>query len=366
MDRQKQIVRVSYLGIAANLVLVAFKAGVGLVTGSIAVILDAVNNLSDALSSVITIVGTKLASRPPDKKHPYGYGRIENLTSVVIAVIVLLAGLTSFRESVDNILHPESADYSVVSLIIIAAAVLVKFFLGRYVKGAGERLSSESLVASGSDALFDSIISLSTLAAAAVSLIWHISIEGWLGAVISIVILKAGLEILMESLNGIIGARVDSDLSRELKEAVSSYDGVLGAYDLSLHRYGPEKIIGSVHIEVDDTMTAREIHALTRRIAADVYRDHGIILTVGIYASNTQGEAETELRRFVEETVAAYPQVLELHGFYVDPESGRVSFDLIIDFAADAKAVCGQIREKLADRYPDRVFDIVLDSDVSD
>ena len=366
MDRQKQIVRVSFLGIAANLVLVAFKAGVGLVTGSIAVILDAVNNLSDALSSVITIVGTKLASRPPDKKHPYGYGRIENLTSVVIAVIVLLAGVTSFRESVVKILHPESADYSAVSLIIIAAAVLVKFFLGRYVKHAGEQLSSDSLIASGSDALFDSIISLSTLAAAAVSLIWHISIEGWLGAVISVVILKAGLEILLDSLSSIIGARIDSDLSRSLKETIASYDGVLGAYDLSLHRYGPEKIIGSVHIEVDDTMTARELHALTRRITADVYKDYGVILTVGIYASNTQGQEETELRRFVEDTAAAYPQILELHGFYADPESGHVSFDLIIDFTADAREICGEIREKLAARYPDRIFDIVLDSDISD
>ncbi len=366
MERQKQIVRVSVLGIAANLVLVAFKAVVGLVTGSIAVILDAVNNLSDALSSVLTIVGTKLASRAPDKKHPYGYGRIENVTSVAIAVIVLLAGITSLRESFSKILHPESADYSVVSLVIIAAAVLVKFFLGRYVKRAGEKYNSDSLVASGSDALFDSVISLSTLAAAAVSLLWHVSIEGYLGVVISAVIVKAGVEILLDSLNAIIGYRVDSELSRSLKDAVAAYAEVRGAYDLSLHRYGPEKIIGSVHIEVDDSMSARELHALTRRISTDIMEQYGVLLTIGIYASNIGGEEEKRIRADVEAAVAEHPEVLELHGFYVDPETGRVSFDLIVDFSADARATCAAIREKLSALYPDRSFDIVLDSDVSD
>lgn len=366
MDRQKQIVRVSVLGIAANLVLVAFKAVVGLVTGSIAVILDAVNNLSDALSSVITIVGTKLASRAPDKKHPYGYGRIENVTSVVIAVIVLLAGITSLRESFSKILHPESAEYTAVSLIIIGAAVLVKFFLGRYVKSAGEKYNSDSLAASGSDALFDAVISLSTFVAAVISLVWHVSIEGYLGVVISAVIVKAGIEILIDSLNAIIGYRIDSELSRELKDAVAAYDEVLGAYDLSLHRYGPEKIIGSVHIEVDDAMTARRIHALTRRITADILQRYGVLLTVGIYASNTQGDEEQKLRADVEAIAAEHPEILQLHGFYVDPDTERVSFDIIVDFSADAQAVCGAIHEKLAVLYPDRSFDIVLDSDVSD
>lgn len=366
MDRSKQIVRISLLGIAANLVLVAFKAGVGLVTGSIAVLLDAVNNLSDALSSVITIIGTKLASRRPDKKHPYGHGRIENVTSVVIAVIVLLAGLTSFRESLDKILHPQAAEYTSVSLIILAAAVLVKFFLGRYVKRSGEKLNSDSLIASGSDALFDAVISLSTLAAAVVSLLWHVSVEGYLGAVISVVILKAGLEILLDSLNSIIGLRIDSDLSRRLKDAINAHPEVQGTYDLSLHHYGPEKIIGSAHIQVDDNMTARELHALTRRIAGEVYLTFGIILTLGIYASNTGDGEELVLRRAVEEEAARHPEILQVHGFYTDPGSHRASFDLVVDFSADAAAICAQVREALLARYPDFTFDIVLDDDVSD
>ena len=366
MERSRQIIRVSVVGILANLVLVAFKAFVGFVSGSIAVILDAVNNLSDVLSSVITILGTKLAGKAPDKKHPYGHGRIENISSMTIAVIVLLAGLASFRESVDKILHPEAADYSVVSLIIIAAAVVVKLLLGRYVKAQGEKLKSESLVASGADALFDAVISLSTLAAAAVSLIWGLSVEGFLGVVISVVILKAGVEILLESLSGLIGQRVDSAFTDELKAAVCAFPEVLGAYDLILHQYGPETTIGSVHIEVDDNMTARELHHLTRRISEAVYRDFGVVLTVGIYASNTSDQGSAEMKAAIEAIVSEFPEILQVHGFYLEQQEKRATFDLIVDFGCDAEDVRRRVLEQAEQVYPGYRFDVVLDSDFSE
>ena len=366
MDRSKQIVRVSIVGILANLVLVAFKAAVGLITGSIAVTLDALNNLSDALSSVITILGTRLANRPPDKKHPYGYGRIEHISSVTIAVIVLLAGVTSFRESLLKIIHPEAANYSVASLVIIGVAVLVKVFLGRYVKKRGEALSSESLVASGTDALFDAIISFSTLVAAAVSLIWGLSIEGFLGVVISVIILKAGLEILLESLSSIIGARVDRDLSVLLKRTIAAYDGVNGAYDLTLHRYGPEKTIGSVHVEVPDSMTARDIHRLSHRIMEDIYRDFGIVLTVGIYAANTENAFAAEMRRKASEIAVSHKGVLQLHGFYLEERDNRVSFDLVVAFGSDTERIFREVCEELTEIYPDYTFQINADVDYSD
>ncbi len=366
MERSKQIIRVSLVGIAANLILAAFKAAVGLLAGSIAVILDAVNNLSDALSSVITILGTKLANRPPDRKHPYGHGRIEHLTAVIIAVIILLAGLTSFRESVDKILHPSAASYTAISLVIIAAAVAVKFFLGRYVKAKGTEYHSESLVASGTDASFDAVISLSTLAAAAVSMLWKINLEGWLGAVISIFILKAGIEILQDSFNDLIGVRVDGELTRALRDQICSHPEVHGAYDLILHRYGPEKTIGSVHVEVDDTLTAREIHALTRKISEEVFSSFGIVLTVGVYAANTQSPEIAALRQDVDAVLANYPQVQQIHGFYVEPTQKRVTFDLVFSFGADVPRLYEEIRAALAQRRPEYTFDVVIDSDFSD
>ena len=169
MSRQDIIVKTSIIGIIVNIILVIFKAFVGLATNSIAITLDAVNNLTDALSSIITIIGAKLAGKAPDKEHPYGYGRIEYFSSVIIAAIVLWAGITAFMESWPKIFTPDVTNYTTVSLIIVAVAVVVKFVLGRYVKGVGEKINSQALVASGSDAFFDSILSLSTLVAAIIS-----------------------------------------------------------------------------------------------------------------------------------------------------------------------------------------------------
>ena len=163
MTREKKIVRTSIVGIITNVLLAAFKAVIGLLTHSIAIVLDAVNNISDAGSSLITIIGTKLAAKEPDKKHPFGYGRIEYLSSMIISVIVLYAGVTSFVESIKHIIHPQTPDYSIISLIIVGVAVVVKIVLGRYVKGVGVKVNSDSLVNSGEDATLDSVISASSL-----------------------------------------------------------------------------------------------------------------------------------------------------------------------------------------------------------
>ena len=367
MERNRRIIQISAIGILVNLALVGFKAFVGIVTGSVAVLMDAVNNLSDALSSAVTVVGAKLAGKAPDKKHPYGYGQIEYISSVTVAVIILLTGFTSFRSSFDKILHPETAHYTTASLIIIGVAVFVKFGLGKYVKKQGEAFRSESLIASGTDAVFDSVISLSTLIAAGVSLLFSVSIEGWLGAVISVLIVKAGVEILLESLNGIIGARVGSSLATELKQHICQYPQVDGAYDLILHRYGPERIIGSVHIEVADDLTARDIHSLSYRIREDVYINYGIILTIGIYASNTAGGLYTQMKSKLSELIQGYPEILQMHGFYADAEKKAVSFDLIIDFKSERKQqIRDEILKDMSEFYPEYKFNAVLDSDFSE
>lgn len=366
MNRNQVIIKTSIIGIIVNLILVIFKMTIGFLANSIAVILDGVNNLGDALSSIITIIGTKLAGKAPDKKHPYGYGRIEYLTSVLIAVIVLMAGITSVRESVDKIIHPQETSYSVVSLVIIAVAVVVKFVCGRYVKSVGQRINAGSLIASGSDAFFDSILSLSTLVGAIISLVWGIGLEGILGLMISVIIIKAGLEMLLETLNSIIGTRTDRELSEALKEKVNSFEEVRGAYDLALHNYGPTEIIGSIHIEVDDHMTARELHRLTRQIAQKVYEDFDIILTVGVYASNTSDEQVVEIKAKLEQILTGYPSVLEMHGFYAESETKTVTFDLVIDFNANAGEAQGQILAELQQLFPEYRFYIVVDSDYSD
>lgn len=366
MDRQKKIIQTSIIGIIVNLVLVAFKATIGILVNSIAITLDAVNNLTDALSSIITIIGTKLAGRAPDKQHPYGYGRIEYFSSVIIAAIVLWAGITSLQESFPKIFTPDVTSYTTVSLVIVAVAVIVKFVLGRYVKSVGENINSQALVASGSDAFFDSILSLSTLVAAIISIFWHISLEGILGVIISFVIIKASIEMLQETVNSMIGSRTDSELSRKIKDKIETFDEVHGAYDLALHNYGPEEVMGSVHIEIDDNLTAREIHALTFRIRSAIYREFGIVLTVGVYATNTSDENVAQIRKYLENLLSNYDEVLQMHGFYVYGQENIVSFDLIVDFNADREQIKREIMEKLNEKYPEYQFIIIDDYDVSD
>ena len=368
MNRDKIIVRTSIIGILANAFLAAFKAAIGVITGSIAVTLDAVNNLSDALSSVITILGTKLAGRKPDKDHPFGHGRVEYLTAALISVIVLYAGVTSLVESVKKIIHPETPEYTTISLVIIAVAVLVKIVLGSYVKGVGEKVKSDSLVASGQDAKLDSVISASTLLAAIIFLLSGLSLEAWLGAVISLIIIKSGIEMLSDTLSQILGRRADSEMARGVKEAVNSFPEVLGAYDLVIHNYGPNYYLGSVHIEVEDTMTADQIDPLLRRIAEKVYREVGVGLTgIGIYSRNTKSDAVAKLFEEVRRVVMSHEYVLQMHAFYVDEAAKTLRCDIVYDFACpDRDALHQQIVGEIQALAPDYTLFVQPDQDLAD
>ena len=366
IQRDKVIIRTSIIGIIANIFLAGFKAAVGFLSNSIAVTLDAVNNLSDALSSVITIVGTKLASKKPDKRHPLGYGRIEYLSAMIIAAIVLYAGATSLVESVKKIIHPEAADYSVVSLVIIAAAVAVKLILGQYVKRVGKKVNSGSLIASGSDALFDAILSASVLLCAIAYMIWGVSLEAYVGVVISAFIIKSGIEMLIDTLDEILGKRVDREYLDEIRKTVCEDEYVSGAYDLILHSYGPDKYIGSVHVEVPDTMNAEEIDTMERRVARNVFEKHGVIMSgIGIYSMNTQNDEIKALRSDIMRIVMAHDGVLQIHGFYADTEKKTVNLDIILDFALDNREqTFSDIRAELHKAYPDYTFSMTMDIDI--
>ena len=367
-DRDRKIIRTSIIGILANIFLVAFKAFIGLTSNSIAIVMDAVNNLSDAASSVITIIGTKLARREADRKHPFGYGRIEYLSAMVISVLVLYAGITAFIESVKKIITPETPDYTPVALIIVAAGVVVKIALGLYVKSVGKKVNSDSLINSGQDATLDSIISASTLVAAAVYIIFHISLEAWLGAVIAVVIIKSGIEMLRDTLSKILGERADAELAREIKRTVNSFPEVLGSYDLVLHNYGPDAFHGSVHIEVPDTFTADELDRLTRKLTAAVYEKTGVILTaVGVYSSNTKDALAVKTRKRVSEIALSHEHVMQMHGFYFDSEEKSIRFDIIVSFdAKDRREVCRQVTADIQKAFPDYRLEIVLDTDFSE
>ncbi len=365
--REKTIVRTSIIGIITNIFLVAFKATVGFISNSIAVILDAVNNLSDALSSVITIIGAKLGSKAPDKKHPLGYGRIEYLSSMIVSAIVLYAGGTSLVESIKKIIKPETPNYGKISLIIIAVAVAVKLILGLFVKKQGKKVNSGALVASGSDALFDAVLSASVLASAIVFLIWNVSLEAYVGVVISAFIIKAGIEMMIETLNDILGKRSDKETGGQIRRLISEEPEVRGAYDLILYNYGPDKNYGSVHVELPDTMTVDEVDVITRRIQTKVFHSTGVILTgIGVYSYNTTDEEAAKIRNTVQKAVLSHDWALQVHGFYAETQSKSMRFDVVLSFDIEKDEAIETLYREIGELYPDYSLMIIPDVDAAD
>lgn len=368
MDRTKVIVRTGIVGIIANIILAGFKAFVGILSNSVAITMDAVNNLSDAMSSIITIIGAKLSAKEPDRKHPFGYGRIEYMSAMVIGVIIFYAGITSLIESVKKIIHPEAPDYGVPALIIVASAIVVKIALGLYTKKVGEKVNSDSLVASGKDALNDSVISAATLVAAIIFIVTDFSIEAYLGVVIAFIILKAGFETLKETISEILGERITPELAKDIKHTIRSIDGVMGVYDLIVHNYGSEKWMGSAHIEVPDTTDAVEIDKLGREVAKKVFLEKGITMTgISIYSINTKDEKAREGYAKMKELIKDYPDVLQLHGFYLNSETKEIRFDIVINIEAkNKKETYCSVLERAKAMYPDYDVEINIDYNFAD
>ena len=367
-SRERTIIRVSLTGVCANILLAAVKAVIGFFSNSIAIILDSVNNLTDALSSVITIIGTRYASKPADKDHPYGHGRAEYVASTLIGIVILYTGITALIESVKKVMNPSVPEYETAGIAILAGTVFVKIFLGLFFRSAGKKADSDSLVASGTDALFDSIVSFSTVVAAFVFIYFGKSIEAYLGIMISVLIIKSGVEILKTTLNKILGERVDAQTIHDLKKTVMSVSpDIAGVYDVFLNNYGIGKYTGSLHIEIPDTYTAKQVDVLARKISETVYKTHGISLSaVGIYSVNTSGDESSKINLEILKVMNEYRDVLEIHGFYADVEEKKIRFDIVISFdAKDMRKTYAEVTERVEKMYPDYSVQIQFDSDIS-
>ena len=365
--REKVITQTSIIGIIANIFLAAFKAVAGFFAGSIAIVLDAVNNITDAMSSIITIVGIKLSKKNPDDKHPFGYGRIEYFSTILISLLILFAGISSITESAKRIANPELPDYSIVTIVIVVASVIIKLILGKYVSKQGEKYNSDALVASGSEAKFDAIISASTLVGAAVTFLLHISIDGYIGIIISAFIIKAGIEMFLEAIGDVIGNRPDSEVSKKIKKTIAEMDGVNGAYDLILHNYGPDKAIGTVHIEIDGQMNAVDIHKLTKRIQRKIIDGFHIFLTIGIYAVDGIDKEKVSMREKIDSICKSNEGVINTHGYYIDFDEKIISFDVGIDFTIlDRNTFEKNIKAEVERTYPGFSAYVNLDTYYSD
>ena len=250
----------------------------------------------------------------------------------------------------------------------MAVAVAVKILLGTYVKNTGVRINSESLINSGEDARLDAVISASTLLAAAIFLKFHVSLEAWLGLAISAVIIRSGIEMLGSTISQILGERNDSELVRQIKETVTSFKDVEGAYDLVLNNYGPDTWNGSIHIEVPDTYSADSLDQLIREITMKVYQKHNVFLTaIGVYSVNTKDKQIIDAKKKIEDIVLSIDHVLQMHGFYLVKESKTIRFDIVVSFdAPDRKKVYDQVLQAVKQAFPDHSFQITMDTDFAE
>jgi cation diffusion facilitator family transporter len=338
-NRERNIINTSIIGIVTNLVLALLKAIIGYLSGSIAIISDSVNNLTDSSSSLITIIGTKLAQKQPDKKHPFGYGRVEYLTSLIIGIIVLVTGVEMLINSVKNIINPSEVNYSMITLVILAFTVAAKVILGIFTKKKGLTLDSGALVASGKDALNDAVISSVTIITALIYILTKVSIDSYAGLLISMFIIAAGFNVLGETLSKILGERTNQELRNEIIRIVEASESVMGAHDLILNNYGPNSYLGSVNVEIDHKKTVGDIYVELHHLQIMIYKSCGVYLIFGIYAIDEESAISKRLWKILMDFKESETHCLGCHGVVIDENKKQIFCDAVLDFDCEREEI---------------------------
>lgn len=363
-SRISWIITAAIIGILVNIVLAIMKLVVGKLSNSIAIISDAVNNISDALSSVVTIIGIFFSSKIPNKKHPYGYGRVEYISSLIISFLLILVGIEFIKSSINIIKNPKEINFSLISLIMLFIAVFGKIFLGYYNKKIAKETKSPALMASSKDAYADVLITSLTIISTILSLFTNFVIDGYVGIFISIVIIVSGISLISDTLDSIIGKSIDKDLANELYEFVNSSENVQGSYDLILNNYGPEKYIGSINVSFLDTMSLRDVSVELVKLQNKVYEKYGIYLVFGVYSKNTEDKKVLKDEKIISDIVSSYKEVESMHAFYIIYDENLIRMDIMVDFdVLDVEDLVNEIKKEILKKYPN--YNIVIGVDHS-
>ena len=317
------------VGIVLNLLLAAGKLFAGLATASISITADALNNLTDAASSVVTLAGFKLAGQKADDGHPFGHGRIEYLAGLLVSLIILLVGVELAKTSVGKIIHPEGVTFSVASVVILAVSICVKLWMWRFNRRLGRRIRSSAMMATTTDALADVAATSAVLAGALVGHFAGVRIDGWVGVIVAIFILRAGFGAARDTLNPLLGSRPDPELVKAIRETVMGHSMVMGMHDLIIHDYGPGRKLMSFHAEVSVTADIMEAHDAIDHIERELYEKFGIETSVHIDPIATDDESVLRVRRQVVELVRAIEPDMSIHDFHMT--KGDAQIDLIFD-----------------------------------
>ena len=367
-NRTPVIIRTCIVGIVGNAALVIVKLVIGAITNSVAIISDGINNLADTLGSVLLIIGMMFSQRKPNRKHPHGYGRIEYIITIMMGAIILFAGASALNQAITSILTSETPSYEPYMLFVLAGAAVVRLVLGMYYKRQGKALNSDSLIASGTDSVLDAIITAATIVAALIFMATGISTEAYLAIAISLVILKAGFEVLMTALSKILGQRVSPEVSKDIRATIADVPGVMKACDLRLVDYGPERIRGSVYIELDEHLTIAEADRIAQAAQLATFMNCGVHLdAVGIQPVSCADEETLRMRKRLEEIALKYDHVLDMHGFRLKEDTKLASFSVVADFSVDDReALADDIAQEATREFPNYRFLVTTVSDFAD
>lgn len=362
-SREGVVVATSALGILVNLILAAIKVAVGAAVSSIAIISEGVNNASDSATALITIVGTKLAGKHPTEKHPFGYGRIEYLTSLLISVLILITGFELLKSSVELIFHPEEMSISYVTLAIVAVSALVKLVMGNYTIQQGKKIDSGSLIAMGTDCRNDSVISVVTIASALAFLVFHIYLDAYAGIITSLFVLKAGVEVLKDTLADLLGQSADEEMAKQLYKIIRSEPIIENAADMMLHNYGPDAFSGSVNVEIDHEKSVGEVYAALHALQLKIMHEMNIVMVFGIYAVDRDHEAIKEMRKRIAAFIREKEHVTSYHALYIDPSNQDIYVDFVVDYALqDWDALRQEFTEYMKQFYPNSRLELVIET----
>lgn len=322
----------SIVGIICNVILFGVKLLIGLMAGSISVMADAFNNLSDAASSIVGLVGVKMAEKPADKDHPFGHGRIEYISAFIVAFIVIQVGFSLFKTSVGKIFHPEDMAFSWIAIVILVLSIGVKLWLALFNRRLGKRINSKVLLATSTDALGDVIATSSTILSIVVYGILAVNIDGIIGIAVSVVVMYAGFNIAKDTLAPLIGEAIDPKLYREITNFVESFDGIEGTHDLIIHNYGPSRSMASIHAEVPNDVDIEVSHEIIDRIEREAGRRFGMLLVIHMDPIETHDKRVQEFHQMVKGVLDELDSRLKFHDFRVVYGKNHVNliFDLVV------------------------------------
>ncbi len=363
-DRQYLITRTAIIGILANLAIASIKVLIGIAASSLAIISEGINNASDAVTSCLTLIGTKLSAKHPDEKHPFGYGRIEYLTGMVIGILILYTGISLIRESINGILHPEPMNVTILAILIIAGSAVAKYALGVYNLHMGEKADSDSLRAIGEDSKNDAFISIVTIISSFVYLWKGFSLDAYAGLVFAVVILKAAYETLKNTSADLIGTPGEEELAKKLYKEIRSTEGILGAADMMLHSYGPDHYSGSVNVEIDHKKNIGEIYEYLHALQLHIMHEYNVTMVFGIYAVDYDSPYIREMREYIVEFVRAHANIKSYHALYLSESTSTLYVDFIVDYELrDWDETRRVFTEYMKEKYPQYKLELTIETD---